>query len=130
MIKHGEDAEIKITETIRLWWRITRRIDMILDDIIAAIVAGRVHCLTEELSRGVLCSENCGLFKHVIALKGGLGRKKQRSDNDKLHSYPMSMREYYRTENTSEGFDDAGGYLFLTMPVLERSAATICWQAA
>lgn len=122
MIKHSEDAEIKITEIYQALVEDTRRNDMILDDIIAAIVAGRSPLVLTERTAHVefFAQKLAGFSKHVIALKGGMGRKHLKAVMDKLHSIPdEDERVIIATgKYIGEGFDDSRlDTLFLTMPV-------------
>lgn len=122
MIKRGEDAEIKITDIYQALLEDNKRNDMILDDIIAAIVAGKSPLVLTERTAHVefFAQKLAGFSKHVIALKGGMGRKQLKAVMDKLHSIPdKDERVIIATGKYSgEGFDDSRlDTLFLTMPI-------------
>ena len=84
MIKPSEEAEIKITDIYQALVEDTRRNDMILDDIIAAIVAGKSPLVLTERTAHVefFASKLADFSKHVIALKGGMGRKQLKAVMD------------------------------------------------
>jgi superfamily II DNA or RNA helicase len=122
MIKPSEEAEIKITDIYQALVEDTRRNDMILDDIIAAIVAGKSPLVLTERTAHVefFASKLADFSKHVIALKGGMGRKQLKAVMDKLHSIPdEDERVIIATgKYIGEGFDDSRlDTLFLTMPI-------------
>ncbi len=122
MIKRSEDTEIKITDIYQALVEDTRRNDMILDDIISAIVAGKSPLVLTERTAHVefFAQKLAGFSKHVIALKGGMGRKQLKEVMDKLHSIPdEDERVIIATgKYIGEGFDDSRlDTLFLTMPI-------------
>lgn len=122
MIKPSEDDEIKITDIYQTMVEDTRRNDMILDDIIAAIVAGRSPLVLTERTAHVdfFVQKLAGFSKHVIALKGGMGRKQLKAVMDKLHSIPDEDERVIIATGKfiGEGFDDSRlDTLFLTMPI-------------
>jgi len=122
MIKPSEEAEIKITDIYHALVEDTRRNDMILDDVIAAIVAGKSPLVLTERTAHVefFAQKLAGFSKHVIALKGGMGRKQLKAVMDKLHSIPdEDERVIIATgKYIGEGFDDSRlDTLFLTMPI-------------
>lgn len=122
MIKPSEEAEIKITDIYQALVEDTRRNDMILDDIIAAIVAGRSPLVLTERTAHVdfFVQKLAGFSKHVIALKGGMGRKQLKAVMDKLHSIPDEDERVIIATGKfiGEGFDDSRlDTLFLTMPI-------------
>ncbi|MBW6513531.1 MAG: DEAD/DEAH box helicase [Candidatus Syntrophosphaera sp.] len=122
MTKLSEDAEIKITDIYQALVVDTKRNDMILDDIIAAIVAGRSPLVLTERTAHVefFAQKLAGFSKHVIALRGGMGRKQLKAVMDKLHSIPdEDERVIIATgKYIGEGFDDSRlDTLFLTMPI-------------
>ena len=122
MIKHSEDAEPKITDIYQALVEDTRRNDMILDDIIAAIVAGKSPLVLTERTAHVdfLAQKLAGFSKHVIVLKGGMARKQLQAIMDKLHCIPdEDERVIIATgKYIGEGFDDSRlDTLFLTMPI-------------
>jgi len=122
MIKPSEDTEIKITDIYQALVEDTKRNDMILDDIIAAIVAGKSPLVLTERTAHVefFAQKLAGFSNHVIALKGGIGRKQLKAVMDKLHSIPdEDERVIIATgKYIGEGFDDSRlDTLFLTMPI-------------
>jgi len=122
MIEHGEEAEIKITDIYQALVEDSRRNDMILDDIIATIVTGKSPLVLTERTAHVefFAQKLAGFSKHVIALKGGMGRKQLKAVMDKLHSIPdEDERVIIATgKYIGEGFDDSRlDTLFLTMPI-------------
>lgn len=122
MIKPSEEAEIKITDIYQALVDDTRRNDLILDDIIAAIVAGKSPLVLTERTAHVefFAQKLAGFSKHVIALRGGMGRKQLKAVMDKLHSIPdEDERVIIATgKYIGEGFDDSRlDTLFLTMPI-------------
>ncbi|HOY83787.1 MAG TPA: DEAD/DEAH box helicase family protein [Candidatus Syntrophosphaera sp.] len=122
MIKPSEDTGIKITDIYQALVEDTKRNDMILDDIIAAIVAGKSPLVLTERTAHVefFAQKLAGFSKHVIALKGGMGRKQLKATMDKLHSIPdEDERVIIATgKYIGEGFDDSRlDTMFLTMPV-------------
>ncbi|HOH98119.1 MAG TPA: DEAD/DEAH box helicase family protein [Candidatus Cloacimonadota bacterium] len=122
IIKGSEDAEIKITDVYQALVEDTKRNDMILDDIIAAIVAGRSPLVLTERTAHVefFAQKLAGFSKHVIALRGGMGRKQLKAVIDKLHSIPdEDERVIIATgKYAGEGFDDSRlDTLFLTLPI-------------
>jgi len=122
MTKRSEDEEIKITDIYQALVEDTKRNDMILDDIIEAIVAGKSPLVLTERTAHVefFAQKLTGFSKHVIALRGGMGRKQLNAVMDKLHSIPdEDERVIIATgKYIGEGFDDSRlDTLFLTMPI-------------
>ena len=122
MTKHREDAKLKITDIYQALVEDPKRNDMILDDIIAAIVAGRSPLVLTERTAHVefFAHKLAGFSKHIIALRGGMGRRQLKAIMDELHSIPdederviISTGKYI-----GEGFDDSRlDTLFLTLPI-------------
>lgn len=117
-----EGAEVKITEMYQALVDDSKRNDMILDDIISAIVAGRSPLVLTERTAHVefFAAKLAGFSKHVIALRGGMGRKQLKLVMDKLHSIPdEDERVIIATgKYIGEGFDDSRlDTLFLTLPI-------------
>lgn len=122
MIKQGEVEETKITDIYQALIEDTKRNDMILDDIISAIVAGKSPLvLTERTAHVEFFTQKLeGFSKHVIALRGGMGRKQLKAAMDKLHSIPEEDERVIIATGKyiGEGFDDSRlDTLFLTMPI-------------
>jgi superfamily II DNA/RNA helicase len=111
MKKHSKDAEIKITDIYQALVEDTERNDMILDDIIAAIVAGKSPLVLTERTAHVefFAQKLAGFSKHVIALRGGMGRKQLKAVMDELNSIPdEDERVIVATgKYIGEGFDDS-----------------------
>ncbi|MCB5253272.1 MAG: DEAD/DEAH box helicase [Candidatus Cloacimonetes bacterium] len=115
-------AEVKITEIYQALVDDPIRNDMILDDIISAIVAGRSPLILTERTAHVefFTSKLAGFSKHVIALRGGMGRKQLKAVMERLHSIPEEDERVIIATGKyiGEGFDDSRlDTLFLTMPV-------------
>lgn len=122
MTKRSEDVKIKITDIYRALMEDIKRNDMILDDIIAAIVAGRSPLVLTERTAHVefFAQKLAGFSKHIIVLRGGMGRKQLKAIMDELHSIPdEDERVIIATgKYIGEGFDDSRlDTLFLTLPI-------------
>ena len=121
MLRNEED-ELRITDIYKALVEDKSRNDMILDDIISAIVAGKSPLvLTERTAHVEYFTEKLeGFSKHIIALRGGMGRKQLKSVMDKLHSIPPDDERVIIATGKyiGEGFDDSRlDTLFLTMPI-------------
>jgi superfamily II DNA or RNA helicase len=120
--KNIDGAEVKITEMYQALVDDTKRNDMILDDIISAIVAGRSPLVLTERTAHVefFATKLAGFSKNVIALRGGMGRKQLKLVMDKLHSIPDGDERVIIATGKyiGEGFDDSRlDTLFLTLPI-------------
>ena len=102
-----------------------QRNDLILDDVIGSLEAGRSPIvLTERKDHLAFLADRLRSFtKHLIVLKGGVGAKKRRETLADLAAIPdgeeclvLATGRYI-----GEGFDDARlDTLFLTMPISWR----------
>lgn len=115
-------ADFKITEIYQALIEDTRRNDIILDDIIAAITAGRSPLVLTQRTAHVefFANKLAGFSKHVIILRGGMGRKQIKAVMEKLHSIPEEDERVIISTGKyiGEGFDDSRlDTLFLTMPI-------------
>lgn len=120
IIQNG--VEYKITEIYQALIEDTLRNDMILDDIISAITAGRSPLILTERTAHVefFADKLAGFSKHVITLRGGMGRKQLKAMMEKLHSIPEEDERVIISTGKyiGEGFDDSRlDTLFLTMPI-------------
>lgn len=115
-------TEFKIIEIYQALIEDSVRNDMILDDIIAAITAGRSPLVLTQRTAHVefFANKLAGFSKHVIALRGGMGRKQIKAVMEKLHSIPEEDERVIISTGKyiGEGFDDSRlDTLFLTMPI-------------
>ncbi len=114
--------EPKITDIYQALVDDKERNDLIIDDIIAAIEAGRSPLiLTERIAHVDFFMEKLtGFAKNIIVLKGGMGRKQLNAVMDRLHSIPENEERVIIATGKyiGEGFDDNRlDTLFLTMPI-------------
>ena len=99
-----------------------RRNSMILDDIIAAVEAGRSPVVITERKDHLelLAGELSKAVKNVIVLKGGMGARERKAVTERLAAIPDSEERVIVATGRylGEGFDDARlDTLFLTMPI-------------
>jgi superfamily II DNA or RNA helicase len=100
----------------------SRRNDIIIDDIIAAVEEGRSPVvITERIEHlELLAAELSKAVKNVIALKGGMGVRQRRAVTERLATIPDKEERVIVATGRylGEGFDDARlDTLFLTMPI-------------
>ncbi|MDZ4121884.1 MAG: DEAD/DEAH box helicase family protein, partial [Candidatus Cloacimonadaceae bacterium] len=117
-----DKAEIKITEIYQALVDDPIRNNMILDDIISAIVAGRSPLILTERTAHVEFFQKklAGFSKHVIALRGGMGRKQLKAVMERLRTIPDGDERVIIATGKyiGEGFDDSRlDTLFLTLPI-------------
>jgi len=98
------------------------RNDLILNDLLACITAGRSPILLTERTSQVddFAQRLAPLVRHVVVLKGGMGAKQRRAVADQLKSIPEGdPRVLLATGRyVGEGFDDARlDTLFLASPI-------------
>jgi superfamily II DNA or RNA helicase len=119
------DATVSIQEFYRLLACDAARNDMIFDDILSALEAGRSPAvITERKDHLQAIAERLKKFaKNVIVLKGGMGAKQR----DQATAALVSVRDGEERvivatgRYLGEGFDDARlDRLFLTMPISWR----------
>ena len=105
--------------------RDTARNDIIFDDILSALEAGRSPVvITERKDHLQAIAERLAKFaKNVIVLKGGMGAKQRHQTTMALASVPDGEERVIVATGRylGEGFDDARlDTLFLTMPISWR----------
>lgn len=105
--------------------RDSARNNLIFDDILAALEAGRSPVvITERKDHLDLLAQRLSKFaKNVIVLRGGMGARQSRAANDALATIPDTQERLLLATGRylGEGFDDARlDTLFLTMPVSWR----------
>jgi superfamily II DNA or RNA helicase len=119
------DATGSIQEFYRLLACDAARNDMIFDDILSALEAGRSPVvITERKDHLQTIAERLKKFaKNVIVLKGGMGAKQRHQATAALGSVPDGEERVIVATGRylGEGFDDARlDTLFLTMPISWR----------
>ncbi len=103
----------------------TARNDMIFDDILSALEAGRSPVVITERTEYLqdLADRLMKFAMNVVVLRGGLGVRQSRAALEKLASIPESEERVLVATGRylGEGFDDARlDTLFLTMPISWR----------
>ena len=98
------------------------RNDMILDDVLAALEAGRSPMvLTERRDHAEYLADRLeGFVRNVVLLRGGLGARRRRETAERLDAIPDGEERVLVAigRYVGEGFDDARlDTLFLAMPV-------------
>jgi superfamily II DNA or RNA helicase len=101
------------------------RNDMIFDDVLSALEAGRSPVvITERKDHLAALADRLSRFaKNVIVLSGGTGARERRQTMDALRSLPEGEERILLATGRylGEGFDDARlDTLFLTMPISWR----------
>jgi superfamily II DNA or RNA helicase len=119
------DAPVAIQELYGLLARDAVRNDMIFDDILSALEAGRSPVvITERKDHLQAIADRLTKFaKNVIVLKGGMGSKQRQQIFEALQSVPDGDERIIVATGRylGEGFDDARlDTLFLTMPISWR----------
>ena len=99
-----------------------QRNSMIIDDIIAAVEAGRSPVVITERKDHLelLAGELSKAVRNVIVLKGGMGARQRKAITERLAAIPDSEERVIVATGRylGEGFDDARlDTLFLTMPI-------------
>lgn len=123
--RQKSDAPGSIQEIYGLLTRDKARNDMIFDDILSALEAGRSPVvITERKDHLQAIAERLTKFaKNVIVLKGGMGAKQRNQVTEALASVPEGEERVIVATGRylGEGFDDARlDTLFLTMPISWR----------
>lgn len=100
----------------------TARNELILDDVIAAVEAGRSPLLlTERRDHLALLADHLsGFVRHLIVCHGGMGARQRQQLNQRLQTVPDDEERLILATGryVGEGFDDHRlNTLFLTMPV-------------
>ena len=103
----------------------SRRNDLILDDIISALAAGRSPIvLTERRDHLEFLAERLKPFaRNLVTLSGGMGKRDRRAATEQLATIPDNAERLILATGrfVGEGFDDARlDTLFLTMPLSWR----------
>jgi superfamily II DNA or RNA helicase len=119
------DEPVAIQQLYGLLARDTARNDMIFDDILSTLEAGRSPVvITERKDHLQAIAERLAKFaKNVIVLKGGMGAKQRHQTNTALASVSDGEERVIVATGRylGEGFDDARlDTLFLTMPLSWR----------
>jgi len=119
------DAPVAIQELYRLLARDAARNDMIFDDILSALEAGRSPVvITERKDHLHAIAERLAKFaKNVVVLEGGMGAKQRNQAAAILAAVPDNEERVIVATGRylGEGFDDARlDTLFLTMPISWR----------
>jgi superfamily II DNA or RNA helicase len=103
----------------------TLRNDLIFEDVLAALEAGRSPVvITERKDHLSMLAERLSKFaKNVIVLQGGMGARELRATKEALAAIPETEERLLIATGRylGEGFDDARlDTLFLTMPISWR----------
>ena len=119
------DAPVAIQELYGVLSRDAARNDMIFDDILSALEAGRSPVvITERKDHLRAIAERLTKFaKNVIVLRGGMGAKQRHQATAALATVPDGEERVIVATGRylGEGFDDARlDTLFLTMPISWR----------
>jgi superfamily II DNA or RNA helicase len=123
--RQQSDALVAIQDLYGLLHRDAARNDMIFDDILSALEAGRSPVvITERKDHLQAIAERLTKFaKNVIVLKGGMGAKQRHQVTEALASVPDGEERIIVATGRylGEGFDDTRlDTLFLTMPISWR----------
>ena len=102
----------------------------ICDDVVEAVADGRSPLVLTERQAHLerLASRLSGSVRHVIVLRGGMGRKKQEAMAARLAAIPRKADRVLVATGRylGEGFDDARlDTLFLTLPVSWRGTIAV-----
>ena len=124
-LRVGEELDMPIQRLYKTLSEDAERNDMIIDDVIASLEAGRSPIVLTERKDHLDRLEAAlrGFTRHLVVLKGGATAKKRRTALELLHAIPdVEERLVLATGRfVGEGFDDARlDTLFLTMPVSWR----------
>ena len=101
------------------------RNDMIFDDLLSALEAGRSPLLLTERTEHLelLAGRLKNFARNMIVLKGGMGKKQRTAINDQMKAIPDREERLILATGRyiGEGFDDARlDTLFLVMPISWR----------
>jgi superfamily II DNA or RNA helicase len=123
--RQSSDITRSIQELYALLGRDGVRNDLIFDDILTALEAGRSPVVITERKEHlqILAGRLRKFAKNVIVLKGGMGVKQRHQATASLASIPDSEERVIVATGRylGEGFDDARlDTLFLTMPISWR----------
>ncbi|MCB5247421.1 MAG: DEAD/DEAH box helicase [Candidatus Cloacimonetes bacterium] len=117
-----QQPEARITAVYQALIEDEARNKLILDDIIASIVAGRSPLILTERTAHVefFASKLVGFSKNIISLRGGMGRKQFKAVREQLQAIPDNEERVIISTGKyiGEGFDDSRlDTLFLTLPI-------------
>lgn len=101
------------------------RTDLIFDDLLSALEAGRSPLLLTERKEHLthLASRLEGFARNVIVLRGGLGKKQRQQIGEQMKAIPDGEERIILATGRyiGEGFDDSRlDTLFLVMPISWR----------
>jgi superfamily II DNA or RNA helicase len=101
------------------------RNDLIFDDLLSALAAGRSPLLLTERTEHLelLAGRLKDFARNMIILKGGMGKKQRTAINDQMKAIPDREERLILATGRyiGEGFDDARlDTLFLVMPISWR----------
>jgi len=125
----ADEGEVRFADVVAEMADNAKRNDMIVRDVLAAVKEGRSPVILTERREhiDVLLRLLEGRADHVIALRGGMGRKMQKKCREDLANIPpQSSRILIATgAYLGEGFDDARlDTLFLTLPISWKGRVT------
>lgn len=117
-----QHPDARITDVYQALIEDQERNNLILDDIIASIVAGRSPLILTERTAHVefFASKLVGFSKNIISLRGGMGRKQFKAVREQLQAIPDNEERVIISTGKyiGEGFDDSRlDTLFLTLPI-------------
>lgn len=120
-----EEKEFSIQDIYTAMAADSRRNDLIIEDILKAVEAGRSPLLLTERTEHLECFANrlAGVVENVIVLRGGMGAKQRRAIAEQIAVIPDGEERVLIATGRyiGEGFDDARlDTLFLTMPISWR----------
>ena len=124
-----ENPQLGIQEVYALLAKDSTRNQLIVDDVIKEIHAGRSPVLLTERREHLEYFANAitGKIKNVIVLSGGMGRKQRVSLIDQLKNIPQDEERLIIATGRylGEGFDDARlDTLFLASPIAWRGTVS------
>jgi superfamily II DNA or RNA helicase len=122
---NDEDSDARIQDVYRALAEDEERNNMLFDDILKSLEAGRTPLvLTERVAHVNSLAERLrGFAKNVVVLKGGLSLKQRKELMKQLQSIPCGEERVIVSTGRyiGEGFDDGRlDTLFLAMPVSWR----------
>jgi superfamily II DNA or RNA helicase len=125
LTRNNTDDKLAIQELYARLAADRARNDMIFEDILTALEAGRSPVIiSERKDHVVLLAERLSKFaKNVVVLRGGMGVRQMRAAAQALANIPESEERVLVATGRylGEGFDDARlDTLFLTLPVSWR----------
>ena len=123
--RHSPDEQPTIQELYARLTQDTARNDLIFDDILSALEAGRSPVVITERKDhlDMLAGRLSKFARNVVILRGGMGARGLRGTTDALQAIPIDEERVLVATGRylGEGFDDARlDTLFLTMPISWR----------